>query len=164
MNVTFETIVSYLENLATQHIDVAEHFRWNKTELQGSLRSGVNLSLMLIDAPETQEEFPNNKSFHNHSCAITILGKSGVDTSKIDNYANQNEVLDHCQQICFEIAKRIKYDGQLPGWMYGLVVGESFHYFKVGPIFSNGYYGYRCEFNIKAKADCVVDTAKWGDL
>lgn len=170
MNVTFKTIVEYLEGLADQHVNISEKYRWNKTELASSIRSGVALPIALIDAPETQEEATNNASFNNHSCAITILGKNGVDTSKITSYNEQNEVLDFCQNICFELAARIKYDAALPqiagqkNWLYGLLVKGSFHYFKVGPVFSNSYYGYRVEFNMKSKVDCNVDVAIWNDL
>jgi len=163
---SFETIISYLENLAAQHVAVATAFRWNKAQLAGQLRQGTATSIVLIDAPETQEEFTNTKVFNSHSCALTVLGKQGVTAFKRDDYAAQNEILDHCQRICFEMAARIKDDastGRVP-WLRGLVVKGSFHYFKVGPLFSNAYYGYRVEFTIKSKVGCVVDVAKWGDL
>lgn len=164
-NLSFLTLINYLENLAVLHVDVASSFRWNKVEFHNALRPGVTLPVMLIDSPETTAEGDNSKTFHNHSLAITILGKEGVNTAPIDNTAEQNEVLDYTQRIAFEVASRIVEDSRTIGhWLYGMVDKASFHYFKVGPAFADGLYGYRLEFNVSSKECYKIDTAKWSDL
>jgi hypothetical protein len=169
-NASFKIITDYLLNLGAQHIDIGDAFRFNQLELAGSLKNSTKLSVMLVDSIETKADDTNNKTFHNNYCAFTVLGKPGVSTAKIDSYDAQNEVLQHCQQICFEIAARIKHDAtetDLDGslkWMYGTLERGSFHYFKVGPVFAEQLYGYRCEFTLKPYENYKVDTTKWNDL
>lgn len=169
-NASFQKIVDFLTNLGVQHTDIGDVFRWNKLQLTGNLKNGAILSVMLIDSIETLTNNPNNKAMHQNNCAFTILGKPNVSTAQIDSYDNQNEVLEHCQSVAFEMAARIIKEAtetNLQGplkWLYGNVELASFHYFKVGPVFSNQMYGYRCEFTIKAKEDYTVDVAKWDDL
>lgn len=163
--ISFLSIISYLENLAAQHNNILSVYRWNKVEFQNNIKRGVSLPVMLIDSPETQAEGENARTFHNHSLAITILGKEGVRTDQIDDTDKQNEVLDYCQQIAFEVMARIVDDSlQVNHWLYGKVDKQSFHYFKVGPAFSDGLYGYRVEFNVKSKESYVLDATKWADL
>jgi len=168
---SFKKIVDYLTNNGLQHVDINDVFRWNKLELSGSLRNGVNLTAMLIDSIETTVSTPNSKKFHHNQGAFTILGKPNVSTSKIDSYIEQNEVLDHCQTIAFEMAARLIYDARVTAlnnaelkWLYNNIEADSFHFFKVGPVFTNQLYGYRCEFTIKAKETYEPNPIKWNDL
>lgn len=167
---SFKKIVDYLTNLGTQHIDIADVFRWNKLEFSGSLRTKIPGTVMLIDSIEIKPLATNSKIINQNYCAFTILGKSGVSTAKLDAYAQQNEVLDFCQGVAFEIMARLFYDAEttnLQGvlkWLYNNVEKDSFHLFKVGPVFTEQLYGYRCEFTIKAPEIYTIDTTKWQDL
>lgn len=167
---SFQKIVDFLTNLGAQHTNIGDVFRWNKLQLAGNLKTNINLSAMLIDSVETLVNNPNHKAMHGNQCAFTILGKNGVSTAQIDSYDKQNEVLDHCQAVAFEMAARIIKEAtetDLQGslkWLYGNVELASFHFYKVGPVFTDQLYGYRCEFTIKAKEDYTVDVAKWADL
>ena len=169
-NASFQKIVDLLTNLGEQHVDINSVYRWNKLELQGSLRTGAEATILLIDSVETFVINPNHKSFNQNQCAFTVLGKQGISTAKIDSYIEQNEVLNHCQAIAFEMAARLKYEAletNLNGplkWLYGNIEQDSFHFFKVGPVFTNQLYGYRCEFTIKAKEYYQPDVTKWEDL
>ena len=49
-------------------------------------------------------------------------------------------------------------------WMYGLVDKNSFHHFKLGPLFSDGLYGYRCELSLKNQVCREANPDKWSDL
>ncbi|WP_028890879.1 hypothetical protein [Tenacibaculum sp. 47A_GOM-205m] len=170
-NISFLTIVNYLEALSANHVDVKDSFRWNVNEVSGALRSGVALPITLIDAPETQSSGKNTTPLiHINTTAFTVLGKPNTKTGNLDDYDAQNEVLDYTQRICFDFQKRILHDASLPkingqkNWLYGLIDKNSFHFFKVGPLFSEGLYGYRCELTIKNKVTTEVDAEKWSDL
>jgi len=169
--VSFLTIVNYLESLAAKHVAINESFRWNVSEFSGALRSGVRLPVMLIDAIETQTQSDKDKTIHANTTAFTILGKPNTRTGNLDQYQAQNEVLDCCQQLCFDIEARVLYDARqvkgddgLKNWLYGLVDKNSFHHFKIGPIFSDGLYGYRCELTLKNVEPACPDVSKWEDL
>lgn len=167
---SFLNIVNYLEQLATTHVDIKKAYRWNVSEVSGALRSGIELPVMLIDAVETQTKGDASKTLHVNTTAFTILGKPNTRTGNSDQYAAQNEVLDYCQQICFDLETRIIHDASISrkdgvkNWLYGLVDKNSFHYFKLGPIFSDGLYGYRCELAFKNQVCIEPNTAKWNDL
>ncbi|RSC96066.1 hypothetical protein [Tenacibaculum singaporense] len=170
-NISFLTIVNYLEALSENHADVKEHFRWNVNEVTGAIRSGIELPLALIDTVETQSSGSNNTPLiHNNTTAFTVVGKPNTKTGNLDDYEAQNEVLEYCQRICFDFQNRILHDASLPringekNWLYGLVDKNSFHFFKVGPLFSDGLYGYRCELTLKSKVITEVDNTKWADL
>jgi hypothetical protein len=169
--VSFLTIVNYLEQLAANHTEINGSYRWNSSEFSGSLRKGVALPVMLIDAVETQTSGDHKKTIHSNMTAFTILGKPNIKTGNMDTYAAQNEVLDFCQQLCFDIETRIIHDAEQvsdaegnQNWLYGMVNKNSFHHFKIGPIFTDGLYGYRCELTLKNQECTLPDASKWEDL
>ena len=168
--ISFLNIINYLEELATNHVDIKGSFRWNVSEVSGALRSGIELPVMLIDAVETQTKADSTKAIHINTTAFTILGKPNTRTGNLDKYEAQNEILDYCQQICFDIEQRIISDANIPrkdsvkNWLYGLVDKNSFHHFKLGPIFSDGLYGYRCEVSLKNQVCTEPNPDKWNDL
>jgi hypothetical protein len=169
--ISFLAIVNYLESLAVSHIDIKSSYRWNSLEFSGKLRSGVELPVMLIDSVETQTDGDNTKTIHNNMTAFTILGKLNTKTGNLDEYQAQNLVLDFCQNICFDLETRILYDSDQikdaqgnKNWLYGMVDRKSFHHFKVGPIFTDGLYGYRCEVTINNQECVIPDSSKWDDL
>ena len=169
--VSFLHIVNYLEELATNHVDIKSSFRWNVSEVSGALRSGIELPVMLVDAVETQTKGDSTKTIHINTTAFTILGKPNTRTANLDEYEAQNETLDYCQQICFDIETRVLSDATIAkrangskNWLYGLVDKNSFHHFKLGPIFSDGLYGYRCEVSLKNQVSTCPDPLKWDDL
>lgn len=169
--ISFLNIVNYLEELAINHVDIKDSYRWNISEVSGALRKGINLPVKLIDAVETQTKGDKTKTIHNNTTAFTILGKPNTLTGNLDQYDAQNEVLEFCQQICFDIETRILNDAEKvkdsngnKNWLYGLVDKGSFHHFKVGPLFSDGLYGYRCELALKNQVSTCVDKSKWNDL
>jgi hypothetical protein len=166
----FQKIVNFLMDLGNNHNDIQQVFRWNRMELNGSFRHNPNQTNMLIDSVEVFVTNPNHNNFSQNNCAFTILGKQDVSTAKLDAYNEQNEVLEHCLEIAFEVASRIKYEstetnlqGELK-WLYNNVELDSFHFFKVGPVFTQQLYGYRCEFTIKQKQCLKPDINKWKDL
>ena len=165
-NASFETIIGYLENLGNLHVDVNSTYRINRVELAGSLRKGASKSIMLIDAIEVNTQKTNNINTHLNQCAFTVLGKPNVSTAKIEDSTAQNEVLQHCQSIVFEIAARIKHDSRNVAldWLYGNLQEDSFSFFKVGPVFIDSHYGYRCEFILKSNEVYKIDPNKWTDI
>tara|TARA_B110001452_G_scaffold169692_1_gene141938 strand:+ start:763 stop:1281 length:519 start_codon:yes stop_codon:yes gene_type:complete len=169
--ISFIKIINYLELLAANHVDIKKAYRWNVSEVSGKLRSGIKLPIMLIDAVETQTNGDQTKTIHNNTTAVTILGKPNTSTGNLDQYEAQNEVLDFCQQICFDIEQRILYDATQvkdsngnKNWLYGMADKNSFHFFKIGPLFSDGLYGYRFELSLSNKISSCVDKTKWKDL
>lgn len=163
---SFKQITDFLTNLGNLHVDVNSVYRWNRTELAGAMRNGAAKSIMLIDAVEVNTKSPGNNNVHLNQCAFTILGKDGVSTAKIDSYTAQNEVLEHTQQIAFEIATRIQIEASEieNAWLYGHLEKGSFNFFKVGPIFTENQFGYRCEFTITTTEVYKPDVTKWSDL
>lgn len=162
---SFKKIITYITNLATQHVDIKDAYRFNRIELAGALKKGVQKSLMLIDSVEVKPSKTSVTTTHNNNCAFTILGKEGVSTAKIDAYDAQNEVIDWCQAIAFEVAARIIEDASDSAnkWLYGAIDINSFHYYKAGPLFTENLYGYRVEFTINSKEKYKIDPAKWAD-
>ena len=49
-------------------------------------------------------------------------------------------------------------------WLYGNITKGGFSYNKVGPLFTNNLFGYRCEFTINSIEKYNVDKTKWTDL
>lgn len=168
-NISFETLVSYLEDIAEKHVDIKSNFRWNIAEVQGAMRSGIEDPLMAIDSPEISTSGDRAKRFHYNSMAFTILAKPDAQRG-VDKYLEQNKVLNACLLICFEIEKRIIADGALrlmsgeKNWLYNLVDVNSFTFQKVGPIFTDSYFGYRCEFLIKNSISPTINASKWSDI
>ena len=162
---SFKQITDFLTDLGNKHIDVNSVYRWNRTELAGAMRKNVQKSIMLIDAVEINTNSPSNNNVHLNQCAFTILGKEGVSTAQIDSYTNQNDVLQHTQQIAFEIATRIQREAANinNAWLYGHLEKGSFNFFKVGPVFTENHFGYRCEFTITTTEVYKLDDAKWSD-
>jgi hypothetical protein len=162
---SFQEITDFLTDLGNKHVDVNSVYRWNRTELSGAMRKAVQKSIMLIDAVEINANSPAENNVHLNQCAFTILGKEGVSTARIDSYDAQNEVLNHTQKIAFEIAARIQresYNADLL-WLYGNLEKGSFNFFKVGPVFTENLFGYRCEFTIKTMEVYKLDPTKWTD-
>ncbi|NKI28271.1 hypothetical protein HCG49_17085 [Arenibacter sp. 6A1] len=169
--ISFLDIVSFLESLAEAHQDIKGSYRWNVAEFTGKMRKGVELPVMLIDAVETQSSGDKSKRFHGNSTAFTILDKPDTNSGMLDEYQAQNQVLNACQQICFDVEDRILFtasvardDNNVKNWLYGLVDENSFHHVKVGPIFVDGLFGYRCEVTLKNQIPTVPDISKWKDL
>lgn len=164
----FTTIKDYLESLGNLHVDINKVVRWNLAELNGQMRTNNQESIMLIDAPQINSE-ASERNVHVHDCAFTILGKPGVSAPRIDDYEKQNEIIQHCQNICFEVASRIQVDSYKSEdaslkWLYAGLQKQSFQYFKVGPIFTNNLYGYRCQFEITTREVYTIDPLKWSDV
>jgi hypothetical protein len=168
--ISFLKIVGYLEQLAENHVQVNDHYRWNVHEVEGSLRSGVELPVLFVDPVEVKPSGDAAKTFHANITAFTVLGKPNNNTGELDSYAAQNAVLDYCQQICFDIEERIINDAAIPridgekNWLYGLVDKSSFNIIKVGPLFTDQLYGYRCELTLKNQVPLMIDNSKWKDL
>ena len=168
--ITFSQVNNYLKGLATAHVDIKDTYRWNPMEFTGALRNGVELPVMLIDAVETQTSGDTTKTIHKNSTAFTIVGKPNTRTGNLDAYDAQDEVLEFCQAICFDLEDRILHDATLPemggvkNWLYGLVDKNSISHFKVGPVFIDGLYGYRCEVTFKNTVPLSVNASKFNDL
>lgn len=167
-NITFLNIVSYLESLAEKHVGIKSNFRWNIEEAGGAMRSGIEYPVMLIDPVEVKTEGDYSKLFHYNNTAITILAKPS--TRQGNQFESQNEVLNECQQICFDLENRIINDSrsriieEQKNWLYNLVDINSFQFFKMGPLFTDNLYGYRLEIQIKNSVIKEIDKDKWTDL
>jgi len=169
--ISFLDIISYFEALGRNHVDIKQTYRWNVSEVSGAIRSGIELPVMLIDSIETQTGGSDSKTLHKNHTAFTILGKPNTQTGNLDEYQAQNETLDFCQKISFEMEARILEDASQikdannnKNWLYGMVDKNSFHHFKIGPIFSDGLYGYRCELALSNQVPSCADKNKWKDL
>lgn len=166
---SFKEIIDFQTNICKKHKDVVDVFRFNKLELSSALRRGSNGTVVLLDSIEVDPNAnTSGKVIHRNKGAFTVLGKKDTSTSDITNYDAQNDVLDHCQTIAFEIAARYKYESNIFNeankWLYNNIDINSFSYFKVGPIFADNLYGYRCEFTIKSIENFIVDPGMWEDL
>lgn len=168
-NISFNILISYLEELADKHVDIKSHFRWNISEVTGAMRSGIEYPVMAIDSPEVSTSGDRSSRFHYNSMAFTILAKP-ENIRGADKYAEQNQVLNECLQICYELEKRIVADSALrarageKNWLYNLLDINSFNFQKIGPIYSDGLFGYRCELLIKNSVPKGLDASKWTDI
>jgi len=130
-NASFSKIIELLTTIGNAHVDIVDTFRFNSLELSGALKKGLNATVMLLDAIEVQPDGSEKVSAHRNQCAITILGKKDVSTARIDNHDAQNEVIDHCQAIAFEVAARLLYEASFveKKWLYGNITKNSFSYY-----------------------------------
>ena len=169
--ISLKDIVNYLEYLADQHVDLKSKFRWNINEVSGAMRNGVELPLMAIDSVETRTKGDASKTLHANSIAFTILGKPNTKTGNLDESEAQTEVLDFCQNICFDIEARMLYDSRQlkdkdgnKNWLYRRFDKTSFHFFKVGPVYTDSLFGYRCELSFDNQESMDPEITKWADL
>jgi hypothetical protein len=168
--VSYNTIIEYLDFLASNHVNIADSYRWNVSDISGAFRKGVALPVMLIDPIENHPQGDAVKIINDNMTAITILGKPNTTTAQLDSYSQQNIVLNYTYELCLDVMKRILSDAQKitingsKNWMYGMVDVSSFHILNIGPVFTDRLYGYRMEIVFKNTESLIVDESKWNDL
>lgn len=170
MALTHNDIINKLAEIGESHTGIKSHYKWNLAEFfdfSVAVREGYNVTLMTYESPTV---VPSNEESNLHldwNCGFNILGKEGVETYEIDNQQAQNEVLNHCLEIAFEVMRKLILDASIPfvkdvpnPW-YSVLKKLSFSFTKIGPVTANNLYGYRCEFSLNPKFKTSVDISKW---
>ncbi|TXK73961.1 hypothetical protein [Mesonia sp. HuA40] len=163
MRPTHKPIIDYLENLNKQLVDFQEDsfFRVDLDELFGAFRSGISLPCMTVESPEADaaNSTVSASAIARHP-AFTIL-----QAPQNGNFAEQNTMLDQCEQIGLKIIARMRLDASNPETIiYNKFKANSVKYVKVGPIFNEQLYGYRFSFTLEDNEPLKVDAADWLDL
>lgn len=164
---TFNDIVTKLQELGDSHVDIQTNYRWNFSEFDGDVRPNTTFPLMTYEGPDVQ---PGNSELNTlllFTNAFNILGKEGVDTSDPFDEAAQNEVLNDALEIALEVVRKLKefsaipFINNEPNKWYGIFDLLQVSLTKVGPVTTSHLYGYRCEFVLNPKFNKAVNPDKW---
>lgn len=155
--ITHNTIVTYFNDIATSHNDLKDFFRLNISEIQGAFRTGVLTPVLALESHEGDIGGSASTSHNRRTLAFSVLEPTGID-----DYDEQNAVLDRSEQIGLDIISKLVKDSQDPNhWLYGRFKKDSVNYHKVGPIYSDYLFGYRFELAISNPENLTLDPTKW---
>lgn len=160
--ISYTVLLDYFRDIQVKHVDLNSFFRFDRREIMGKMRSGVNYPALLME--DTDIDYAENggqNKYEGFEVSVLVLkyAKSG-------DFGLIEQVLGECQEIAREIERRITGDSENPAhWLYNRYDANSTTIHKVGPIFSDPCYGYRLTttlFNTMGKR--LPNTAKWSDL
>lgn len=158
-NVSHKLVVDFHKEIAERNIDINGFYRFNWNEIEGEFRSGIGTPALLLESMSSDFSSNPNKttSFNNRRVSFLIIDFAG----RVNDFDKQEEVLDHTESICLEVAAYLKTLSQdISSWLYGLYNVDSLRIEKVGPIFDN-MYGWNVLFTITNKQTMVMDPKKW---
>lgn len=162
VDVTYNLVTSYFKEIQNQHIDLNSFFRFNRSEIMGPMRSGVDYYALLLEDIDLDinDNGAQNKS-NDFELAILIL-----DHAPKENYDKQQIVLHESLEIAREIERRITADSEKPDhWLYNRYDANETSITKVGPIFNDPCYGYRLATTLTAiNVKRLPNPDKWNDL
>lgn len=162
--ISHQDILNYMQSsvAAFQGIADSDFYRLDLTELQSSIRTGINSPCVLLESHEGNfENSKANNSIDNKSFAFLVL-----KLPESGNFDEQNQYLDDCEIIGKKFLARMRYHStQKDHLLYGCFDISLCSYHKVGPIFTGGWYGYRFEVALKPKkTDLKVSPGDWSDI
>ena len=160
---THQQIIAYFKTV-NQNLNVFgdnSFFRMDLSEITGGFRTGITFPCLVAESPEGDGSESNlHSSVMGKLFAFTVYHKP-----QRGNYDDQNEKLGECEAIVLKILARMRHDARIPDHLlYNRLEISSVNYIKVGPIFTENLYGYRCTGMIKAEVPLKVDPADWDDV
>lgn len=163
MEPTHKPIIDYFENINLKLKDFGENsfFRMDLTEIQGKIRSGINFPALAVESPDGDAE----KSIDQNSVISRMFAFTVYMNPEKENYNEQNEMVDLCEIIGKKILARMRYDARIPEHLlFNKFKVSSAKWIKVGPIFTEGLYGYRFTGIIEGNEPLKVDPEDWDDI
>lgn len=160
--ISYSTLLDYFRDLQQKHVDLNTFFRFDRREIMGKIRKGVEYPALLME--DFDLDYNENVAQNKHeSFEVSVLV---LEYAKHDDYDNIESVLGNCLEIAREIERRITADSENPDhWMYNRYESNSTTIHKVGPIFSDTCYGYRLATTIdNTISKRLPNSSKWSDL
>lgn len=160
-NISHQDIIDYTKFLAENSEDVLYHFRFDQTELQGAIRTGIEYPAFALESHEGD--------FSGSSKHSTVLNKTFAFSILFDpkrgNFDQQNEYLNTAESIGIQFIARMRLDSaNKDHFLYNALKIDEIKFHKVGPIFSSKLYGYRFEVSLNNNGSLKVDPSKWKDI
>jgi len=162
MSITHKKLIDYMQDLHEKNVNTKSFFRFNISEIQGSIRSKVNYPCIALESPEG--DFQGSgvfNSLENKQFAFSILDKPIQG-----DYSDEDNKLDSCELIGKQFLARIRNDSRTEGSeMFNLFDINDVQYHKVGPIFTDRLFGYRFEIKLSNnKINMQINPDNWTDL
>lgn len=157
--ITHSKIVAFHKYIADGHTGINGFFRFNWSEIENSLRSGIATPCLALESHSTELSSltKNVSTFNNRAISFMLLDHTG----KADAYDRQEEVLDQLEGIGLDICSYlVKCNADNDHWLYGLFDVNSFQMEKVGPVFDN-MYGWNILYTIKNKEPMWFNPTVW---
>lgn len=155
--VSHAAIVAYHRMIATAHKEINGFHRFNWTEVENNLRSGISLPALLLESHDSQIDPNSNQTatFNERTISFMLL-----DFAKFDAYDKQEELLDRLEGIALDIGSLLNRDRKnVNHWLYNKYEG-SFRMEKVGPVFDS-LYGWNIIYSIKNHEKMCFLPEKW---
>tara|TARA_R110001592_G_scaffold268269_3_gene534512 strand:- start:29015 stop:29506 length:492 start_codon:yes stop_codon:yes gene_type:complete len=160
--INYQTINAYFDDLQQKHVDLKSFFRFDLSEIMGKMRNGVEYPALLLEdtALSLADNGAQNKS---ESFEVSFLV---LKTSKPKEYDLTELALADCLEIAKEIERRLQADAENPShWLYNRYDQSQTNFHKVGPIFADTCWGYRCSIILtNTDVQRLPTAAKWSDL
>ncbi|EKF56248.1 hypothetical protein I215_01958 [Galbibacter marinus] len=162
MNITHKQIVDYMKGLHDNNTSTKSFYRFNISEIQGSIRSNIDYPCIALESPEG--DFSGSRS--NNSLDNKLFAFSILDKPVQGDYSDEDIKLDNCERIGKKFLSRMRYDSRIQNSLvFNLFHLSDTQYHKVGPIFTDRLYGYRFEIKLSnSKIDMLIDPEDWTDL
>lgn len=158
--ITHNAIIAYFNDLATQHLQLQDFYRFDLDEARTQLRSGLKLPCLMLESHSSDLETQTNQvtTFNNRTISFLVLDRAAQrDHDKI------NDIRDTAESIILDIISRMKRDNKdRAHWLYNLFDVNSVVIDPGGPIFMD-LYGYNVRLTLKNKETMVYDQTKWAD-
>ena len=156
---THSKIVEFHKAIATAHKGINDFYRFDITELQGNLRKGVQVPVLMLESHSTDLAPNANKTvtFANRRISFLLLNFAG----KVDNYDLKEQVLDELEVIALDICTFLKKcSDDKTHWLYGMIDLQTVQVEKVGPLMDN-MYGWNVIYTLKNHEPMCYDATKW---
>lgn len=153
-------MVDYFEQIATNLKDLNGFFRMDLVEIQGSFRSNAQFKCLVLESHEGNFESSNTQqSVNDRTFAFTIY-----DKPRKNDFDDQNLKLSECEAAGLKVIARMRHDAFQPNhFLYNKFFVETVSYAKVGPVFTEGLYGYRFIGSIKGHESLKLNPTDWND-
>lgn len=151
---------AYFKNLATSHKQIHGFFRMNLSEIQGYFRKGIELPALVLESYDGGIGGSKISTDINRGFAFTIYLKPAAN-----NFDAEDEKLSIAERIGLEIIARMHLDSFNPeSLLFNQFDKNTVEYHKVGPIFTEGFFGFRFFGEFKGLHSLKVDPNIWKDL
>jgi hypothetical protein len=160
--IDYQTINSYFEDLVQKHVDLNSFFRFDFSEIMAKMRNGIEYPALLLE--DTGLSIADNGAqSKSESFEVSFLV---LKTSKPREYDIIELALSDCLEIAKELERRVLADSESPShWLYNRYEQSQTIFHKVGPIFAETCWGYRCSLVFtNTDVQRLPTAAKWSDL
>lgn len=145
--------------IAAAHKGIKGYYRFDFSELNGSLRRGIETPVLMLESPSSQ--FSRNAikttNFKQRDISFLLLDFAG----QVDAYDKQEEVLSRLEEVADDIASLLdKFRKDKNHWLYGLFDVATYKLEKVGPIMDN-MYGWNVLYSLSSHNPLCFEPDKW---